>query len=135
MKHATPANRRSASTRRAPATTVDEYVARAPEPARRMLTTLRAAIRSAVPRDTTEIISYRMPAFARNGVLVWYGAFADHVSLFPTGSGVAAFRDELKGFKTSKGTIQFPLDKPLPLALIKRIVQARVAHHDVKKRR
>jgi uncharacterized protein YdhG (YjbR/CyaY superfamily) len=76
-----------------------------------------------------------MPAFAREGIIVWYAAFADHVSLFPRGSVLAQFKDELAGFKTSKGTVQFPLDKPLPVALVKRIVTARVAEHEVKKRR
>ena len=93
-----------------------------------------AAIRSALPRDATETISYRMPAFQRDGVLVWYAAFADHCSLFPAGAVVQAFKDDLKGFKTSKGTIQFPLDKPLPIRLIQRIVRARVAQHDAKQR-
>jgi uncharacterized protein YdhG (YjbR/CyaY superfamily) len=100
-----------------------------------MLTEMRGAIRSAVPRDATEIISYRMPAFRRDGVLVWYAAFADHCSLFPGASVLERFKDELAGFKTSKGTVQFPLDKPLPVALIKRIVKARVAEREGKKRR
>jgi uncharacterized protein YdhG (YjbR/CyaY superfamily) len=100
-----------------------------------MLTEMRGAIRSAVPRDATEIISYRMPAFRRDGVLVWYAAFADHCSLFPGASVLEQFKDELAGFKTSKGTVQFPLDKPLPVALIKRIVKARVVEREGKKRR
>ena len=96
---------------------------------------MRTAIRSAVPRVATETISYQMPAFAHNGVLVWYAAFADHCSLFPTGSVLQAFKDELKGFKTSKGTVQFALDKRLPVTLIKRIVKARVAQAEAKRRR
>jgi uncharacterized protein YdhG (YjbR/CyaY superfamily) len=125
--------RRAAPRRTAPAT-VDEYFARVPEPGRSVLTKLRAAIRTILPRDATETISYQIPAFARDGVIVWYAAFADHVSLFPRGSVLARFKDELTGFKTSKGTVQFPLDKPLPLALIKRIVKARFAEHEAKKR-
>jgi uncharacterized protein YdhG (YjbR/CyaY superfamily) len=128
-------NRRSASKRAEVPTTVDGYLSRVPEPARTALKKMRAAIRSAVPRDSTEIISYRMPAFRRNRVLVWYAAFSDHCSLFPTGSIVEAFKDELKAFKTSKGTIQFPLDKPLPVGLIKKMVKARVADSDAKRRR
>jgi uncharacterized protein YdhG (YjbR/CyaY superfamily) len=128
-------NRRSASKRAEVPTTVDGYLSRVPEPARTALKKMRAAIRSAVPRDSTEIISYRMPAFRRNRVLVWYAAFSDHCSLFPTGSIVEAFKDELKAFKTSKGTIQFPLDKPLPVGLIKKMVKARVAGSDAKRRR
>ena len=104
---------------------VREYLASAPKPARPMLRALRAAIRSALPRDVTETISYRIPAFKGDRVLVWYAAFADHCSLFPTAGIVSAFKDQLAGYKTSKGTIQFPLDKPLPVALIKRIVRAR----------
>ena len=119
------------SARRAP-TTIDEYFARVPEPGRSVLTKLRAAIRSVLPRDTTEIISYQIPAFARDGVIIWYAAFADHVSVFPRGSVLTKFKDELTGFKTSKGTVQFPLDKPLPVALIKRIVKARLAEYEAK---
>ena len=100
-----------------------------------MLTKMRAAIRSAVPRDAAEVISYRMPAFRRDGVLVWYAGFADHCSLFPGGLVLERFKDELVGFKTSKGTVQFPLDAPLPMALIKRIVKARVSERQTRKRR
>jgi uncharacterized protein YdhG (YjbR/CyaY superfamily) len=113
---------------------VDEYVAGAPAPARPMLKKLRATIRSAAPPEATETISYRLPAFSHLGILVWYGAFADHCSLFPTASIVRAFRDELKGFTTSKGTIRFPTDKALPVTLIKTLVKARVQQHLNKKR-
>jgi len=133
MKIVKSTSRRAASQRGASGT-VDDYLARVPEPGRIMLKKMRAAIRSALPRDATETISYRMPAFQRDGVLVWYAAFADHCSLFPAGAVVQAFKDDLKGFKTSKGTIQFPLDKRLPIGLIKRIVRARVAQHEAKKR-
>jgi uncharacterized protein YdhG (YjbR/CyaY superfamily) len=135
MKKAKSASRRSAPKRNTREITVDEYFDRLSESARSSLNKMRAAIRSAVPRDATETISYRMPVFKHNGVLVWYAAFADHSSLFPTGSVIEAFKGELKGLKTSKGTIQFPADKPLPIALIKRIVKARVAQHEAKKRR
>jgi len=125
--------RRSGSKRKAP-TTVDDYFARLSEPGRSTLGKMRAAIRSVLPHEATETISYQMPAFKHNGILVWYAAFGDHCSLFPTASIVEEFKDELTGFKTSKGTIQFPIDKPLPIALIKRIVKARVAEHESKKR-
>jgi uncharacterized protein YdhG (YjbR/CyaY superfamily) len=124
---------RGAPRRTAPAT-VDEYFVRVPDPGRSVLTKLRAAIRSVLPRDATEIVSYQIPAFARDGVIVWYAAFADHVSVFPRGSILTRFKDELTGYKTSKGTVQFPLDKPLPVALIKRIVKARLAEHEAKRR-
>jgi uncharacterized protein YdhG (YjbR/CyaY superfamily) len=106
---------------------VDEYIAAAPEPARRMLKEMRAAIRSVVPSEAVEIISYRIPAFKLKRVLAWYAAFLEHCSLFPTASVIEEFRDDLAGFTTSKGTVQFPADKALPTALIKKLVKARVA--------
>lgn len=116
--------------------TVDEYLAGVPEPARATLNKLRAAIRSAVPAGAAETISYRIPAFrSKYGVLVWFAAFSDHCSLFPTAAVIEAFKTELKGFSTSKGTIHFPLDKALPTALIKRIVKARGTQQESKKRR
>jgi len=93
---------------------------------------VRAAIRSAVPRETTEVISYGIPAFKYKGVLVWFAAFSNHCSLFPTAAVIERFREELKGFVISKGTIQFPTDKPLPAALIKKMVKARVAQVESK---
>ena len=106
---------------------VDEYLAVLPEPARSTLNNIRAAIRSAVPAETTETISYGIPAFKHKRVLVWFAAFSKHSSLFPTAAVIDAFKHELQAFPISKGTIKFPLDKPLPLALIKKIVRARVA--------
>lgn len=114
--------------------TVEEYLARVPEPARSALNQIRAAIRSVVPPETTEIISYRIPAFKHKKVLVWYAAFLDHCSLFPTAAVIEKFKDELKGFSTSKGTIHFPLDKALPTALIKKIVKERVVQSEGKKK-
>jgi uncharacterized protein YdhG (YjbR/CyaY superfamily) len=113
---------------------VEEYLARVSEPARGTLEKVRAAIRSAVPREAVETISYGMPAFRHNGVLVWFAAFSDHCSLFPTASVIEAFQKELKGYPTSKGTIQFPTDKPLPTALVKKLVKARVAQNEGKKK-
>ncbi len=114
-------------TRRGGPQTVDEYLARVPEPARARLAEMRAVIRSVMPREAAEIISYRIPAFKLKVVLVWYAALATHCSLFPTAAVIEAFKKELQGYRTSKGTIHFPTDKPLPLALIKKIVKARVA--------
>jgi uncharacterized protein YdhG (YjbR/CyaY superfamily) len=113
---------------------VEEYLAGVPEPARSTLNKLRAAIRSAVPPEATETISYRIPAFKYEGVLVWFAAFSNHCSLFPTAAVVEAFKNELKGFSTSKGTIHFPTDRPLPTALVKKLVKARVAQVESKKR-
>ena len=134
-KKAKSTSRGSASKRTLVPTSVEEYVARVPEPARSRLTKMRAAIRSAVPLEATETISYQIPAFRHNGVLVWFAAFEKHCSLFPTASVVDAFKNELKGFTISKGTIQFPIDKPLPIPLIKKLVKARVAQHEDRKRR
>jgi uncharacterized protein YdhG (YjbR/CyaY superfamily) len=114
---------------------VDEYLAGVPEPARSTLARMRSVIRSAVPSQAEETISYGMPAFKHKGVLVWFGAFSNHCSLFPTASIVEAFRNELEGFSTSKGTIHFPFDRPLPTALIKKLVKARVAQNEARKRR
>lgn len=126
MKKTTPGGRTSSKRISAPAT-VEEYLARVPEPARTTLENIRTAIRSAVPPDATEVISYRIPAFKHKGVLVWYAAFSDHCSLFPTAAVIADFKDALKSFSTSKGTIHFPIDKPLPSALVKKMVKARLA--------
>ena len=112
-----------------------EYFARVPRPAGSALNKMRTAIRSAVPRAATETISYGIPAFKHNGIVVWFAAFSDHCSLFPTAAVIEAFKKELKGFSTSKGTIHFPLDKPLPIRLIKRMVKARVAQMESKHRR
>ncbi|MGA7855281.1 MAG: DUF1801 domain-containing protein [Candidatus Acidiferrales bacterium] len=105
---------------------VDEYLARVAEPGRGILSEMRDAIRSVVPAEAVEIISYRIPAFRHGKVLVWYAAFAQHCSLFPMAAMIEEFRDDLKGYKTAKGTIQFPFREPLPVDLIKRIVKARV---------
>lgn len=110
---------------------VDEYLAGVPEPARSTLQQIRAVIRSVVPTETTEVISYGIPMFKYKGMLVGYAAFAKHCSLFPTGSGVfKKFEKDLKNFPTSKGTIRFPVDKPLPTALLKKIVKTRVAENE-----
>jgi len=122
-----PAKRPSAPKAPASPKTVDEYIAAVPEPARSALEKIRVAIRSVVPPQSTEIISYKIPAFKHKRVLVWYAAFANHCSLFPTAAVIEEFKDELKGYSTSKGTIQFPLAKPMPVALIKKLVKARVA--------
>lgn len=112
---------------------VDEYLAGIPEPARSTLSKIRAAIRSAVPSEATEILSYGVPAFKHKKILVWYAAFSNHCSLFPTASVIEAFKDDLKGFSTLKGTIQFPIDKPLPTALVRKMVKMRVMQNEHKK--
>lgn len=135
MKKVKSAGRSSAAKGSGAPKNVDEYLAGVPQPARGTLNKIRAAIRSAVPPDATEAISYGMPVFKYKGSLVWFAAFSNHCSLFPTSSVITAFKKELKSFSTSKGTIQFPSDKPLPAALVKKLVKARVAQNESKKRR
>ena len=133
MKKAKPRMRTSAKSKSAPKT-VDEYVSRIPELSRNHFDELRATIRSAVPPDTTETISYQIPAIRQDRILVWFAAFSSHCSLFPTAAVIDEFQSDLKAYTTSKGTIQFPLNKPLPITLIKKIVKARVARNDSKQR-
>ena len=116
---------------KAVAKNVNEYLAGLPEPARSTLKTVRAVIRSVVPAETTEVISYGIPTFKYKRGLVAFAAFKDHCSFFPMGSSVLdAFKEELKGFRVSKGTLHFPLDRPLPAALVKKIVKARIAQNE-----
>jgi uncharacterized protein YdhG (YjbR/CyaY superfamily) len=135
MKKVKSGNRSSAAKGKGAPKNVDEYLAGVPEPARGTLNEIRAAIRSAVPPEATEAISYGMPMFKYKGPLVWFAAFSNHCSLFPTASVIEAFKNELKGFSTSKGTIHFSTDKPLPTALVKKLVKARVAQNESKERR
>ena len=107
---------------------MDDYISGFPPGPRRLLEEMRATIRAAAP-GATERISYQMPAFDLNGILVWYAGFSGHVGLYPKGSAVQAFKEELKPYKTSKGTIQFPLDQPLPTDLVRRIVEFRVTEN------
>lgn len=135
MRQAKSPQRDAAKPKAAPID-VDEYLARVPEPARGTLNRIRSIIRSVVPPETTEALSYGMPAFKYKGPLVAYAAFANHCSLFPMNSSlIDAFQDDLKKFPTSKGTIRFPVDKPLPAALVKKLVKARIAENALKKRR
>jgi uncharacterized protein YdhG (YjbR/CyaY superfamily) len=114
---------------------VEAYLAQVPEPARSTLEKMRAMIRAATPKEATEAISYGIPSFQLKGGLVWYAAFKNHCSFFPMDHSLEEeFAEMLKQYKTSKGTIQFPVDKPLPKALVVRIVKARVALNEVKAR-
>ena len=117
---------------RTAARNVEEYLTAIPESARGTFTRLRATVRAAAPKDATETISYQIPALRHNGILVWYAAFSKHCSLFPTASVITAFKDELKDYSTSKGTVHFPIDQPLPTRLIKRMVKARVRDRESK---
>jgi uncharacterized protein YdhG (YjbR/CyaY superfamily) len=114
---------------------VDDYLAAVPEPARTTLQRMRSAIRSALPTEATETISYGIPAFSYNGPVVWFAAFSNHCSFFPGASVIKAFKKELERYEISKGTIQFPVDKPLPVAQVKKMVKARLAEKAQKKQR
>jgi len=124
----------AAKGRKAPKS-VDDYAASVPEKARSAFAKLRETIRAVVPRDASETISYRIPAFKQQRVLVWFAAFSNHCSLFPTAAVIEAFKNELKPFSTSKGTVHFPLDKPLPIPLIKKLVKARLAQAENPRKR
>lgn len=107
-------------------TTHDEYLASVPATAKAMLKELRTIIRQAAP-EADEVIGYNMPAYKFHGVLCYYAAFKEHVSFFPgSGQAIELFSEELKNYKTSKGTIQFPIGKKIPSALVKKIVKYRV---------
>lgn len=105
--------------------TIDGYIASCPAGIRETLTELRNTIRKAAPM-AEEKISYQMPAFAQNGVLVYFAAQKEHIGFYPTSSGVEAFKQELSEYSTSKGVVRFPYGKPLPLKLITQIVRFRV---------
>jgi uncharacterized protein YdhG (YjbR/CyaY superfamily) len=125
-------NEKGELTKRRSSKNQDEYFAQIAERARSTLNKVRATIRSAVPAETAEVISYGIPAFKSKKMLVWYAAFSDHCSLFPTASVIEKFKEELKPFRTSKGTIHFPVDKPLPATLVKKMVKARLAQVEGK---
>ena len=133
MKKANSSARSSTAKATVAPQTVDAYLTAVPEPARSTLNKVRAAIRAALPGEATEGISYQIPVFKYKGPLVWFAAFSKHCSLFPGSKAVMKmFEKELKGYPTSKGTIRFPVDKPLPAGLVKKIVRARVAEKERK---
>ena len=115
---------------------VDEYISGYPKETQKLLKQMRATIKEVAPQ-AEEVISYMMPGYKLNGTLVWFAAFTKHIGFYPRGgSAIEAFKKELAGYKTSKGAIQFPMDKPLPISLIKKIVKFRVAQNlrSVKKK-
>jgi len=107
---------------------IDEYIATFPEPIQNLLQEVRAAIKAAAP-DAKEKISYQMPTFDLKGNLVHFAAFKNHIGFYPTPSGTEAFKDELAQYQAGKGSIRFPIDQPLPLELIDKIVKLRVAEN------
>ena len=104
---------------------IDEYIAGFPKDIQKLLKEMRATIKKAAP-EAEEAIKYAMPTFTLNGNLVHFAAFKNHIGFYPAPAGIEEFRKELSAYKGSKGAIQFPLDAPLPLALVSRIVKFRV---------
>jgi len=113
-------------------TSVDDYIAEQPVEIWEKLNELRQVIKRAAPK-ADEAISYGMPAYKFYGVLVYFGAYQNHIGFYPTGSGISAFKKELSVYEGSKGTVRFPIDKPLPLTLIKKIVRFRLKENEQKK--
>lgn len=112
---------------------VEAYLAKVPEPARTTLEKVRATIRSVVPAETTEALSYGIPSFRYKGGLVGYAAFKNHCSFFPMNAAlIDSLKVDLKEYRTSKGTLQFAVDKPFPPALLKKMVKARIADNEKK---
>lgn len=111
---------------------IDQYINGFPEHVQAILSELRSSIRLTAP-EAIEKISYQMPTFYFNGNLVHFAAFERHIGFYPTPSGITTFQQELKIYKTSKGAVQFPIDQPLPLKLIKKIVEFRVKENSLKR--
>jgi uncharacterized protein YdhG (YjbR/CyaY superfamily) len=106
-------------------TNIDEYIGMYPKEIQEMLQSIRRTIKKAAP-SAEEAISYQIPTFKLNGNLVHFAAFKNHIGFYPASSGIQAFKQELSAYKLSKGTVQFPIDKKLPLGLISKIVKYRV---------
>lgn len=104
--------------------TVDEYIRTFPEDVQEMLEKIRQTIHKAVP-EAEEVISYQMPTFRLSGILVHFAAFKNHIGFYPAPSGIEAFKDELSAYEGGKGSVKFPLDKPLPYELISEIAKYR----------
>jgi uncharacterized protein YdhG (YjbR/CyaY superfamily) len=115
-------------------TSIDEYISAFPEDIQQKLQEMRRTIHECAP-EATEAISYSMPTFKLNGNLVHFAAFQHHIGFFPAASGVEEFAKQLSGYKHSKGAIQFPLDQPLPLDLVREIVRFRVQENLAKKKK
>jgi uncharacterized protein YdhG (YjbR/CyaY superfamily) len=120
--------------KKAAISTIDDYIASFPKNVQKILKSLHKTIKTAAP-EAVERISYRMPAFSQNGILVYFAAFKNHIGFYPTASGVKAFKKELSVYNGGKGSIQFPIDKPLPLALISRIVKFKVSENIEKSKK
>ena len=111
---------------------MDEYIAAFPKNVKDILEELRRVIRESAP-NSEEAISYGIPTFKLNGNLVHFAAFKNHIGFYPAPSGIVAFKKELTSYKQAKGSVQFPIDKPIPFSLVKRIVRYRVKENLKKK--
>src|SRR6516225_11776587 len=112
----------------------DAYLERFPNKVQRLLQEMRLTIKKAAPQ-AKETISYGIPAFTLNGLLVWFAAHKNHIGFYPRASAIAAFKKELSAYKGAKGSVQFPFDKPLPLALVSRMVKFRVKENFSRKKK
>ncbi|HMS26712.1 MAG TPA: DUF1801 domain-containing protein [Burkholderiaceae bacterium] len=112
----------------AQADSIDSYIAQFPSDVQARLQRMRETILKLAP-EATEAMSYQIPTFKLNGNLVHFAAFKKHIGFYPGAAGIAAFQDELTGYKSAKGSVQFPLDQPLPLDLINKIVKFRLAQN------
>lgn len=110
---------------------VDAYISTFPKPVQETLETLRTVIRKAAPK-AEEVISYQMPAYKQDGMLVYFAAYKQHIGFYPTASPIEVFKKDLNAYKTSKGAIQFPLNKALPKALISKMVKYKVEENKEK---
>lgn len=113
---------------------IDAYIADFPEDVQARLQKLRAVIRKAAPK-AEEAISYQIPTFKLFGNLVHFAGYGHHIGFYPGAAGIAAFKKEISGYKNAKGSVQFPLDKPIPFALVARIVKFRVKQNTAKQLR
>ncbi len=113
---------------------VDSYIATFPKDVQATLEQVRNVIKSSVPK-AEEVISYNMPAYKYLGLLVYFAGYKQHIGFYPTASGITVFKNELSNYKNAKGSVQFPLDKPMPLALIKKMVKHRVKENQEKEKR
>ena len=109
-------------------TTVDEYIVQFPQDVQQILFKVRALVKELAPA-ATERISYGMPGFYLNGMLVWFAGHKDYIGFYPTGEGIEAFKNELSGYKWSKGAVQFPLDQPIPYELMRKMVNFRISQN------
>ncbi len=122
---------RKSDAKGAPARNVDEYLAGVPKEARATLEKLRQTIKAAALM-ASEVISYQMPMYKHHGMVIGFAAFKDHCSIFPGSAVIDAYKEELTRYDTSKGTIRFPANKPLPAALVKKLVKARIAENEAR---